>query len=109
MDNCDCGNMGGAGFPMNNGFNTNGIGDPVSPGTDGSFGSGDLFYGGFAGGAFGYPATKKGVQGTGKKKKNNTNTSPSGAGSYTQFGYGSRTQGGFDMSPRPLYVPFGKK
>ena len=29
MESCDCGDMGGAGFPMNNGFNTNGIGDPV--------------------------------------------------------------------------------
>ena len=58
MENCDCGNMGGAGFPMNNGFNTNGIGDPVCPG-------------------------------------NNS--------------YGSITRGGMDMSPRPLYVPFGKK
>ena len=44
MEGCDCGNMGGAGFPMNNGFNTNGIGDPVCPGNN-SYGSGDLFYG----------------------------------------------------------------
>lgn len=108
MEGCDCGNMGGAGFPMNNGFNTNGIGDPVCPGSD-SYGSGDLFYGGFSGSGFGYPATKKGVNGTGKKKKNNMTVPTSRTDSYTQFGYGSITHGGTDMSPRPLYVPFGKK
>ena len=108
MENCDCGNMGGAGFPMNNGFNTNGIGDPVCPGNN-SYGSGDLFYGGFSRSGFGYPATKKGVNGAGKKKKNNTAVLTSGTGSYTQFGYGSITHGSTDMSPRPLYVPFGKK
>ena len=108
MENCDCGNMGGAGFPMNNGFNTNGIGDPVCPGSN-SYGSGDLFCGGFSGSGFGYPATKKGVNGAGKKKKNNTAVLTSGTGSYTQLGYGSITHGSTDMSPRPLYVPFGKK
>lgn len=106
MEGCDCGNMGGAGFPMNNGFNTNGIGDPVCPGNN-SYGSGDLFYGGFSN--FGYPYTKKGVGRTGKKKKNNMTVPSSGTDSYTQFGYGSITHGGMDMSPRPLYVPFGKK
>ena len=105
MENCDCGNMGGAGFPMNNGFNTNGIGDPVCPGNN-SYGSGDLFYGGFSN--FGYPSTKKGVNGSGKKKKNNSTIPASGTDSYTQFGYGSITHGSTDMSPRPLYVPFGK-
>ena len=108
MESCDCGNMGGAGFPMNNGFNTNGIGDPVCPGNN-SYGSGDLFYGGFSSSGFGYPATKKGTNGTAKKKKNNMTVPASGTGSYTQFGYGSITHGSTDMSPRPLYVPFGKK
>lgn len=101
MDGCDNGfggSMGGADFPMSTVYNTNGIGDPV-PAPANGYGSGDVFYGL---GGFGM-ATKKGTRysnSKSSKKKNNNN-------SFQQFGNGSISSGNFDMSPKPLYVPFG--
>lgn len=82
----DCGFIGGAGGPAyNNGFNTIGIGDVVTPGQHG-FGSGDVFYG------------KK------KNRKNITNIATKKA-APTFDDFSSPVQGGFGQGDLPLIVP----
>ena len=78
------GDFGGAGGCYNTPMNTMGLGDVVPTGTT-EYGND------FKQMQFGKPATKKPAQYQNPKKSQPKQTP------------------GFDFSPRPLYVPFGKK
>ena len=78
------GDFGGAGGCYNTPMNTMGLGDVVPAGTT-EYGND------FKQMQFGKPATKKSAQYQNPKKSQPKQTP------------------GFDFSPRPLYVPFGKK